>query len=50
MGRKLFCEYGPLAYKISLFKEARKKDLKDLIQGKKFAKVIQKYYLESYME
>lgn len=38
MSRRLFCEYGPLAYKISLFKEARKKDLKDLIQGKKFAK------------
>lgn len=38
MSRRLFCEYGPLAYKISLFKEAGKKDLKDLIQGKKFAK------------
>ena len=36
--RKLFCEYGPIAYKISLFKEARKKDLKDLRNGKKFAK------------
>lgn len=33
--RKLFCEYGPIAYQISLFKEAKKKDLKD---GKKFAK------------
>ena len=30
MKRKLFCEYGPLAYKIALFKEAKKKDLKDL--------------------
>ena len=30
MGRKLFCEYGPIAYKISLFKEAKKKDFKDL--------------------
>ena len=38
MGRKLFCEYGPLAYKIALFKEAKKKDLKDLLNGKKFAK------------
>ena len=38
MKRKLFCEYGPLAYKISLFKEARKKDLKDFKNGKKFAK------------
>ena len=34
----MFCEYGPIAYKISLFKEARKKDLKDLRNGKKFAK------------
>lgn len=46
MSRKLFCEYGPLAYKISLFKEARKKDLKDLIQGKKFAKKRQKENFE----
>lgn len=38
MGRKLFCEYGPIAYKISLFKEARKKDLIDLKQGRRFAK------------
>ena len=38
MRRKLFCEYGPIAYKISLFKEAKKKDFKDLINGKKFAK------------
>ena len=38
MGRKLFCEYGPITYKISLFKEAKKKDFKDLINGKKFAK------------
>ena len=35
--RKLFCEYGPIAYKISLKKEAIKKDLKDLKAGKKFA-------------
>lgn len=38
MRRKLFCEYGPIAYKIALFKEAKKKDLKDLLNGKKFAK------------
>ena len=38
MGRKLFCEYGPIAYKIALFKEAKKKDFKDLLNGKKFAK------------
>lgn len=36
--RKLFCEYGPIPYKISLFKEAKKKDLIDFINGKKFAK------------
>ena len=36
--RKLFCEYGPIAYKISLRKEAIKKDFKDLKAGKKFAK------------
>lgn len=36
--RKLFCEYGPIAYQISLFKEAKKKDLIDLKDGKKFAK------------
>lgn len=46
MGRKLFCEYGPLAYKISLFKEAVKKDLKDLKAGKKFAKVKNKENFE----
>lgn len=42
MSRKLFCEYGPICYKISLFKECRKKEIKDLIKGKKFAKKIQK--------
>lgn len=36
--RKLFCEYGPIAYKISLRKEAIKKDLKDLKARRKFAK------------
>lgn len=36
--RKLFCEYGPIAYKISVFKEAKKKDLVDLKNKKKFAK------------
>ena len=46
MGRKLFCEYGPICYKISLFKEAKKKDLKDLKAGKKFAKKINKENLE----
>lgn len=36
--RKLFCEYGPLAYKISLFKECMRKDLKDICLRNKFAK------------
>ena len=60
--RKLFCEYGKIPYKISLFKEAKIKDFKDFKAGKKFAKkkskeimsifgrAIQKYYLENYME
>lgn len=43
--RKLFCELGPVAYKISLFKEARKKDLRDMKAGKKFAK---KYNKENF--
>lgn len=42
MGRKLFCEYGPIFYKISLFKECRKKELKDWLKGKKFAKKFNK--------
>jgi len=45
MSRKLFCEYGPIAYKISLFKEARKKDLVDFKNGKKFSK---KYNKENF--
>lgn len=44
--RKLFCEYGPLFYKISLLKEALKKDLKDFKEGKKFAKKINKNNFE----
>lgn len=36
--RKLFCEYGPIAYKISLCKECLKRDIKDLMSGNKFAK------------
>ena len=36
--RKLFCEYGPICYQISLFKESRRKDLRDLFHGKRFAK------------
>lgn len=44
--RKLFCEYGPICYKISLLKEAKKKDLKDFKARKKFAKKINKENLE----
>lgn len=39
MSRKLFCEYGPIAYEISLIKEALKKDIEDyIIKGYKIAK------------
>ena len=39
MNRKLFCEYGPLAYEISVRKEAIKKDIQDyIIKGYKIAK------------
>ena len=44
--RKLFCEYGPIFYKISLFKEAKKKDIRDFLDGKKFAKKINKENFE----
>ena len=44
--RKLFCEYGPLAYKISIFKEAKRKDLKDFLNHRKFAKKINKENFE----
>ncbi len=46
MSRKLFCEYGPLAYKISLFKECKKKDFIDFKNGRKFAKKICKENFE----
>jgi vancomycin resistance protein VanW len=46
MSRKLFCEYGPLAYKLSMFKEAKKKDFRDLVQGRKIAKKKSKENLE----
>ena len=39
MKRKLFCEYGPIAYSISITKEAIKKDIHDkLIKKYKIAK------------
>lgn len=44
--RKLFCEYGPVFYKISLYKEALKKDIKDFFAGRKIAKQIEKDDLE----
>lgn len=36
--RKLFCEYGKVAYNISLFKECIKRNIKDMLHGNKFAK------------
>ena len=36
--RRLFCEYGKVAYNISLKKECIKRDIKDLFEGNKFAK------------
>lgn len=44
--RRLFCELNPVCYEISLFKECRKKDFKDLLKGKRFAKKKQKENLE----
>lgn len=44
--RKLFCEYGPICYKISLYKEALRKDLKDLRGLRKFARKIEKNNFE----
>lgn len=39
MNRKLFCEYGPVAYEISLMKEALRKDIEDyVIKGYKISK------------
>lgn len=35
--RKLFYEYGPLAYKISIFKEMIRKDIKDIFLNNKIA-------------
>ena len=45
--RKLFCEYGPIFYKLSLIKETLKKNLKDFKAGRKFAKKIDKNNLEN---
>ena len=44
--RKLFCELGPTAYKISIFKESLLKDMDDFKHHRKFAKTIDKNNLE----
>lgn len=36
--RKLFCEYGKVAYNISLFKECQKRNINDFLKGNKFSK------------
>lgn len=38
MARKLFCQYGPVCYWLSLRKEYLLRDLKDLFSGERFAK------------
>lgn len=38
MGRKLFCELGPTAYKISLYKGIILKDISDIFKATRFAK------------
>jgi len=38
MGRRLFCEHGPLCYKISLLKEYAIRDAGDILSGLRFAK------------
>ena len=56
--RKLFCEYGPVAYKIAVIKEAIRKDIQDILLNQKIAKnkknqnlkyiYFKRNYLESY--
>lgn len=36
--RKLFCEYGPVCYYLSVWKENRRKEIMDFISRKTFAK------------
>ena len=38
MGRKLFCQLGPVCYRISVFKENRRRDLWDLVHRTRFAR------------
>ena len=44
--RKLFCELSPTCYEISLYKECMKKDIRDILAGKRFALKKQKDNLE----
>ena len=37
MGRKLFCELGPICYKISVYKERKKRDFKNSLEKYKLA-------------
>lgn len=37
MKRKLFCEYGPICYKISLYKEYLRRDLRQLFSKNRYA-------------
>ena len=46
MERKLFCELGPTAYKISLKKEELKRDLKNMLSKEKIAKTFSKNEFE----
>ena len=46
--RKLFCEYGPAFYKISLLKETLKKDFKDFKAGRSINSIIE--LVKSYNE
>ena len=51
--RKLFCEYGPIFYKISLLKETLKKDLKDFkeeLGREEFFEVCLDYNLNSNLD
>lgn len=47
MGRKLFCELGPTAYKISVRKGIILKNISDLFKGEKYAKIKSKNELEN---
>ena len=46
MSRRLFCELGPNAYKISLKKEELKRNFKDMISTERIAKDFSKDELE----